>query len=156
MKNNIAILALEVPTRSKPSLYPEPFASQMEGREKRQLGDFFGLTNFGVNLTRLKPNAISSLRHAHAKQDEFIYILQGKPTLNSNEGQMQLLPGMCIGFPAGTDNAHNLVNETEEDVFYLEVGDRTPGDEVVYPDDDIKAKFIDNEWAFARKNGIPY
>jgi len=156
MKNNIAILALEVPTRSKPSLYPEPFASQMEGREKRQLGDFFGLTNFGVNLTRLKPNAISSLRHAHAKQDEFIYILQGKPTLNSNEGQMQLLPGMCIGFPAGTDNAHNLVNETEEDVFYLEVGDRTPGDEVVYPDDDIKAKFIDNEWAFACKNGIPY
>ncbi len=156
MKNNIAILALEVPTRSKPSLYPEPFASQMEGREKRQLGDFFGLTNFGVNLTRLKPNAISSLRHAHAKQDEFIYILQGKPTLNFNEGQMQLLPGMCIGFPAGTDNAHNLVNETEEDVLYLEVGDRTPGDEVVYPDDDIKAKFIDNEWAFARKNGIPY
>jgi uncharacterized cupin superfamily protein len=83
MTNKIAILALEVPTRSKPSLYPEPFASRMEGREKRQLGEFFGLTNFGVNLTRLKPNAISSLRHAHSKQDEFIYILQGYPILNT-------------------------------------------------------------------------
>ncbi len=156
MTNKTAILAFEVPTRSKSSLYPEPFASMMEGREKRQLGEFFGLTNFGVNLTRLKPNGISSLRHAHSKQDEFIYILQGYPTLNSNDGKKQLSPGICIGFPAGNDNAHNLVNETSEEVFYLEVGDRTSGDEAVYPDDDIKAKFIEKEWVFTHKNGCPY
>ena len=95
------ISALEVPLRTKPSLYPQPFASRMAGREKRPLGDFFGLTNFGVNLTRLKPNAISALRHAHSKQDEFMYILQGSPTLQTSEGRAQLTPGMCIGFPAG-------------------------------------------------------
>jgi uncharacterized cupin superfamily protein len=70
----VAILAAEVPARTKPSVYPEPFASRMAGREKRVLGDLFGLANFGVNLTRLAPNASSALRHAHAKQDEFIYI----------------------------------------------------------------------------------
>jgi uncharacterized cupin superfamily protein len=44
-QNPIAVTAAEVPVRSKPSAYPEPFASRMAGREKRPLGDFFGLTN---------------------------------------------------------------------------------------------------------------
>ena len=77
----VAIRALDAPPRSKPSSYPEPFAARMGGREKRALGDVFGLRNFGVNLTRLAPGAISALRHAHSKQDEFVYILQGHPTL---------------------------------------------------------------------------
>ena len=128
----------------------------MDGREKRQLGDFFGLTNFGINLTRLKPKAISALRHAHSKQDEFMYILQGNPTLQTNEGRIKLAPGTCIGFPAGKDNANNLINETSEDVLYLEIGDRTLGDEAIYPDDDIQAKFINDKWAFSHKNGDPY
>ena len=71
----VALIAAEAPARTKPSNYPEPFASRMAGRVKRPLGDLFGLTNFGVNLTRLAPKAVSSLRHAHTKQDEFIYIL---------------------------------------------------------------------------------
>src|SRR5215813_3027406 len=91
----IAITAAETPVRAKASVYPEPFASRMMGREKRPLGDLFGLTSFGVNLTRLAPNAVSALRHAHTKQDEFIYILQGRPTLHTDEGRTQLLPGMC-------------------------------------------------------------
>ena len=82
----LAILALDAPLRTKPSNYPEPFAKQMEGRLKQPLGDLFGLNNFGVNLTRLRPGAVSSLRHAHSKQDEFIYILEGHPTLHTDEG----------------------------------------------------------------------
>ena len=84
--NPVAVTAADVPPRSKPSVYPEPFASRMAGREKRQLGEVFGLTNFGVNLTRLAPNAVSALRHAHTRQDEFIYILQGRPTLHTDKG----------------------------------------------------------------------
>src|SRR5947208_4630481 len=98
----VSVKAREAPPRKKPSSYPEPFASRMAGREKRPLGDFFGLTNFGVNLTRLAPNAVSALRHAHTKQDEFVYILQGRPTLHTDEGPIQLAPGMCAGFKAGT------------------------------------------------------
>lgn len=156
MTKKSPIHALEVPPRNRPSLYPEAFASLVEGREKRQLGDYFGLVNFGINLTRLKPNAISALRHAHSKQDEFMYILQGNPTLITDDGKSQLSSGMCIGFPAGGDNANNLVNETSEDVLYLEIGDRTPVDEAVYPDDDIQANLIDGKWAFTHKNGEPY
>ena len=154
--NPIAIDATEPPSRTKPTNYPEPFASRMAGRDKRPLGDLFGLTNFGVNLTRLSPNAISALRHAHSKQDEFIYILKGQPTLQTDEGRTQLYPGMCAGFKAGTGNAHNLINETSEEVIYLEIGDRTPGDEGTYPDDDLQALLVEGKWQFTHKDGTPY
>lgn len=152
----VAVMAADVPARSKPSVYPEPFASRMAGREKRQLGELFGLTNFGVNLTRLAPNSTSSLRHAHTRQDEFIYVLQGRPTLHTDEGRTMLAPGMCAGFKAGTGNGHRLINETTEEVMYLEVGDRTPGDEGSYPDDDIKALLVAGQWQFVHKDGEPY
>ena len=86
----IALRAEDAPPRTKPSNYPEPFASMMAGRLKRPLGDLFGLSNFGVNLTRLAPNSVSALRHAHTKQDEFIYVLQGRPVLITDEGRTAL------------------------------------------------------------------
>jgi uncharacterized cupin superfamily protein len=152
----IAIVAEEASERTKASSYPEPFASQMTGRRKQPLGDLFGLTNFGVNLTRLTPGGVSALRHAHTRQDEFIYVLQGCPTLHTDEGRTRLSPGMCAGFKAGTENGHRLMNETDEEVVYLEVGDRTPGDEGTYPDDDLKALMIDGKWKFVHKDGSPY
>ena len=128
----------------------------MVGRDKRPLGEMFGLTNFGVNLTRLAPGGSSALRHAHTKQDEFIYILEGRPTLVTDAGRMALKVGMCAGFKAGTGDAHCLVNETEEDVVYLEIGDRSAGDAVDYPDDDIAVVTIDGQRRAAHKDGTPY
>lgn len=152
----IALRAQDAPPRTKSSNYPEPFASMMAGRIKRPLGDVFGLSNFGVNLTRLAPNAVSALRHAHTRQDEFIYILQGRPVLVTDEGRTQLDPGMCAGFKAGTGNGHQLVNETGQEVVYLEIGDRTPGDAASYPDDDLQALLIDGSWKFLHKDGTAY
>lgn len=152
----IAVAASEVPPRGKRSAYPEAFASRMVGREKHALGDVFGLANFGVNLTHLAPGAVSALRHAHTRQDEFVYILQGYPTLLTDEGRTPLAPGMCAGFKAGSGNGHSLINESAEDVVYLEVGDRTPGDEGHYPDDDLKALLTEDGWTFTHKDGTPY
>ena len=151
-----AVHALELEPRARVSFYPEPFASRMAGRRKRPLGEPFGLKNFGVNLTSLAPNAISSLRHSHTKQDEFIYIVQGRPTLHTNEGRVQLSPGMCVGFKAGTGNAHHLRNETADEVLYLEIGDRTLGDDVNYPDDDLRIVEIEGKSQYAHKDGTPY
>lgn len=152
----IAVSAASVAPRTKPSNYPEPFFSRMAKREKRQLGDVFGLKNFGVNLTRLSPGGESALLHTHSRQDEFIYILQGEPILVTEAGETQLKPGMCAGFPA-QGMAHHLVNRTSEDVFLLEVGDRTPGDEGSYPRDDIQAVLgADGKWQFTHKDGRPY
>ncbi len=151
-----AIDACDVPARSKPSNYPSPFAQRMAGRVKRQLGDFFGLRNFGVNLTTLAPGASSALRHAHSRQDEFVYVLSGRPTLHTNAGATLLAPGMCAGFRAGTGDAHRLLNETDEPVVYLEIGDRTAGDAASYPDDDLVAVQTPSGWVFHHKDGTPY
>lgn len=151
-----SVVALEQAPRTKPSNYPEPFATLMADRVKRPLGSLFGLTNFGVNITILPPDAVSALRHAHSKQDEFIYIISGQPSLCTDEGISQLGPGSCAGFKAGSGNAHRLENRTTSPVVYLEVGDRTTGDEVSYPDDDLMAKLVDGTWRFFHKNGEPY
>lgn len=152
----IAIQALDVPPRTTVSFYPEPFASRMAGRQKRQLGEFFGLKNFGVNLTRLAPHGLSSLRHSHAAQDEFIYVVSGTPTLHTDRGRVRLSPGMCAGFRAGTGDAHHLHNETDEEVLYLEIGDRAAGEHVTYPDDDLQAVEVDGRIRYVHKDGTPY
>ena len=155
-KYPVAVVAADAPPRTKPTNYPEPFASRMAGRRKQPLGDLFGLTHFGVNLTRLAPGGESALRHAHSLQDELVYILSGHPTLITDAGETRLEPGMCAGFKAGSGDAHHLVNRTDADVLYLEIGDRGPGDSASYPDDDLCAVAVPGGWRFAHKDGSPY
>jgi uncharacterized cupin superfamily protein len=152
----LAIKAEAAPLRITPSNYPELFRTRMGKREKRPLGDIFGLKNFGVNLTRLLPGGESALLHRHSRQDEFVFILEGTPTLVTGDAEVDLTPGMCAGFPAG-GVAHHLVNRTARDVVYLEIGDRSPGDEGTYPNDDLKASFDpDGHWTFTHKDGRKY
>jgi uncharacterized cupin superfamily protein len=151
------ISAQSVPATMGKTIYPKPYASQVKGRLKRKLGECFGLTQFGVNLTHLAPGAISALAHSHSKQDEFIYVLEGSPTLVLREQEFLLSAGDCYGFKAGTGTAHQLVNRSQETVTYLEIGDRTTGDEVEYPNDDLKVtQATDGAWILTHKDGIPY
>ena len=157
MQNHpLALVALDAAPRTKPSNYPEPFRTMVTGRVKRPLGDLFGLTNFGVNITTLPPGTISALRHAHTQQDEFVYVLSGCLVLLTDEGRTELSAGMCAGFKAGSGNAHQLRNESTADAVYLEVGDRAPGDEVIYPDDDLVARSENGGWGFFHKDGQRY
>ncbi len=152
----LAVDALAVPPRTAPSIYPAPFAALMVHRRKTVLGDLFGLTNFGVNLTRLAPGGISALRHSHVLQDEFVYVLEGNPTLVTNEGEVELAPGHCSGYKAGTGRSHQLVNRTDREVVYLEIGDRSVGDAVHYPEEDLRAEQHEGRWRFLHKDGTPY
>jgi uncharacterized cupin superfamily protein len=160
LKSPTSVVAANVPLRAKPTsppFPPEMVARVAPGRDKRVLGDLFGLTNFGVNLTRLAPGGQSALRHAHGKQDEFIYMLEGEAVLITDAGETILKAGMCAGFKAGAGDAHHLVNRTAKDVVFLEVGDRSAGDSVSYPDDDVFAVYgADGKWKYSRKDGTPY
>jgi uncharacterized cupin superfamily protein len=155
--SNEPIAAGKVAERRRKTIYPEPFASQVEGRTKRPLGDHFGLTNFGINLTELAPGSVSALLHHHSKQDEFIYIVSGSPTLVLDDREYRLRAGDCCGFKAGTGLGHQLVNRTDSIVVYLEVGDRTAGDYAVYPRDNLKFTQIEGgAWILTHKDGTPY
>ena len=142
---------------SNATSYPEPVRAPNQNRDNRRLGNHVGLRNFGVNLTRIVPGGQSSYRHAHTRQDEFIYVLQGEVVMETNAGAQVLRPGMCAGFPAGTGDAHRFVNRSGADVVLLVVGDRSPDDEVAYPDMDMHAKLgADGKYRFTRKDGTPY
>lgn len=132
--------------------YPAPFRDRFAGRSKVRLGDLLGLTNFGVNLTRLDPGAASTLRHWHTRQDEFVYVVEGELTLITDAGETVLRPGMCAGFPAGRPDGHCLFNRTDAPAAYLEIGDRTAGDEGHYPDDDV----LFRDGKFLHRDGSPW
>ena len=152
-----AVLAIEVTPRAKASNYPDPLAARVAERQKRILGDLYGLKSFGVNLTRLPPGCPSSLHHRHSVQDEFIWVVEGFPTLVTDAGETQLSPGMCAGFPR-TGTAHHLENRSDADVLYLEIGDRAGGDMVEYPLDDlvlVEDKTTGRR-SYAHKDGTPY
>ena len=138
------------------SAYPAQFKHVAVGREKIVLGDVAGLTQFGVNLTRLKPGAASALRHWHENEDEFIYVLEEEIALVEDEGETRLLPGDAAGFKAGVPNAHHLVNKSARDAVYLEIGTRAKAERAHYPDVDLALVSDGKTLRFTRKSGEPY
>ena len=152
----IAVIAEEVPPPARQTGYPPPYAALVSVRVKRRLGDVFGLQNFGVNLTRLAPGGISALRHSHRLEDEFIYVLEGTVTLLSDDGDAELGAGHCAGFRAG-GGSHQLVNRSDADAVYLEIGDRAAGEVCTYPDADLRFEpSPDGGSRYVHKDGSPY
>jgi len=137
--------------------YPEPFRENVVDRSKRVLGNAFGLSRYGVNLVELSPGTWSSQRHWHTHEDEFVFIVSGELTLVRDAVEQTLTPGMIAGFPAGDDDGHHLINKSSEPATYLEIGDRNPRDDVVYPDIDLLYKVNDEgEHEFTNRDGEPY
>jgi uncharacterized cupin superfamily protein len=126
-----AVVASEVAARSSCG-YPEPYKSRCMPREKRALGDVFGITKFGVNLTTLAPGKESSMRHWHTREDEFVYVVEGEVVLVTDDGEQVLTAGMCAGFPAGVRVGHQLVNRSDRPARYFEISNRDEADEAVH------------------------
>ncbi len=138
------------------SPYPEAFRSICEGRRVRRLTEPLGLVNFAVNIVTLDPGAGSSQRHWHTKQDEFVHVLEGRPTLVTDAGAQELSPGMVAGFPAGDGDGHHFLNRTDAPVVFLVVGDRAPGDQCHYPDVDLHMRVGTGANVFSNKQGVAY
>src|SRR5262245_47671940 len=144
MMPKIDIAKAQVRTKG---VYPAPYYDVTRGREKAALGNVAGLTQFGVNLTRLKPGAASALRHWHENEDEFVYMLEGETVLK---------PGDAAGFKAGVSNGHHLVNKSQADVVYLEIGTRASTERGHYPDADLIFERDAQGMRFLHKSGEPY
>ena len=136
--------------------YPKEFAPVIAGREKQKIGDAVGLTQFGVNITRIRAGAASALRHWHANEDELVFVLEGEVVLVEDDGETLLKPGDAAGFKANSGNGHHLVNRSTADAVYLEIGSRSKHEHVEYQDVDLVAVRDDNGWRFTHKNGDPY
>jgi len=135
--------------------YPKEFAPVISGREKQKIGDVAGLTQFGVNITRIKPGSASALRHWHEQEDEFIYPLEGELVLQEEVGETVLKAGDAAGFRAGSGVAHCLVNRSGHDAVYLEIGTRADSERVHYPDVDFMMERDSTGRRYFRKSGEP-
>ncbi|WP_375201703.1 cupin domain-containing protein [Hyphococcus sp.] len=139
-------------------VYPGRLADHCKGRSKIALGDLGGLDQFGVNLTRLTPGAASAHRHWHLKEDELVYMLEGEAVLVEDDGETVLKPGDVAAFKAGVENGHMLVNRSDGDAVFLEVGTRSPDETASYTDPDVDMKVVkeNGAWTLYRKNGDKY
>jgi uncharacterized cupin superfamily protein len=135
--------------------YPPPHDERVAGRSKKRLGDAAGLTQFGVNLTTLKPASASALRHWHENEDEFVYVLAGELTLIEDEGETILKPGDAAGFKASVANGHCLVNRSGRDAVFLEIGSRAARERAHYPDVDLAIVKDETGVRYSRKDGTP-
>lgn len=138
------------------TLYPPPFDRPCRSRERRKLGDAAGLTQFGVNLLRLPPDAWSSQRHWHTASDEFVYVVSGEVVLVSDGGDEVLHAGDAAGFKAGDANGHCLQNRSDADAYVLEVGTRAPDDAASYSDIDMAAPADGKPAVYTHRDGTPY
>ncbi len=138
------------------SIYPEPYASMMKGRSSLRLGQAGGLTQFGVNLVTLEPGALSSLRHWHMNEDEFVMVLTGECVLVEDEGETVMRAGDCAAFPANTPNGHHFINRSGSVAQFLVVGTKAPREVATYSDIDLKVEIDGTTARFTYKDGTDW
>ncbi len=97
------------------------------------LGKVLGLERLGANVETLPPGGRSSLPHAHSQDEEFVFVVKGRPDLWIDGVLHRLQPGDAAAFPSGTGIAHCLINNTQDAVQFLVVGEKNAADRVVYP-----------------------
>ncbi len=136
--------------------YPPPYSDAVKGRQRKRMGNAVGLDQFGVNLCRLKPGAASSQRHWHTHEDELVYMLEGEVVLCEDGGETVLRPGDAAGWKAGAPNGHCLINRSDRDAVFLEVGARSPREQVEYPDVDMRMIRDEKGGRCVHKSGEPY
>ena len=136
--------------------YPPPFNKAVEGRSRKRLARAAGLTHFGVNICTLKPGAASSQRHWHEKEDELVYVLQGEVVLREDSGEIVLKPGDAAAWKAGVENGHCLINKSNHDAVFIEVGTRVAAERAFYSDIDMMVTRDAKGARYTKKNGEPY
>lgn len=137
------------------SIYPDPYAAEMAGRSSLRVGDAGGLTQFGANIVILAPNAKSSLRHWHLKEDEFVMVSQGDVVLIDDHGETPMSVGECATFPAGDRNGHHFVNRSNAQARFLVIGTRASIETATYSEIDMKVEIADKKFEFTKKDGSP-
>lgn len=138
------------------SIYPEPYASMMQGRSSLRLGDAGGLTQFGANLVMLEPGALSSLRHWHQNEDEFVWVVEGECTLVQDAGEVVMRPGDCAAFPAGSTDGHHFINRSDRPAKFLVVGSKAKREVATYSDVDLMVEMESGKASFTYKDGTPF
>lgn len=82
-----------------------------------------GMTRIGIHHSRLPPGRRTSYPHAESAEEEFVYVLEGNPDVWIDGHLHPLASGDSVAFPAGTGICHTFINNTEQEVRLLVIGE---------------------------------
>jgi uncharacterized cupin superfamily protein len=111
------------------------------------------LTQFGAYTDRLMPGCVSSRRHWHDSEDEFLLVLEGVATVVDDDGAHVLQPGDAACWRHGEPNGHHIQNLTDAPLVFLIVGSRIALDRCHYPDDGQTQVHSTTHWQMLDASG---
>lgn len=128
--NLYLLRAADIAAHSQTFSHPWNPRSEITGY---QLGRATGLKRVGVNLARVPPGKESFVYHSHWREEEWIYILEGRGLARIDEVEYEVGPGDFMAFPA-PGVAHHLRNAGEQDLVYLMGGENLDMDVADFPE----------------------
>lgn len=116
-----------------------PFVCEKEKIDRYTVADgetglLIGARKLGYRVAEIPPGHAFCPLHWHVEEEEFFYVLEGRPSVRMSEGELQCRPGDFIAFPVGERGAHQLLNNSNEPARVLMVGPNAPHESCFYPD----------------------
>jgi uncharacterized cupin superfamily protein len=96
------------------------------------LGKAVGLKKIGIHHEILPPGRRTSWPHAESEEEEFAYVIEGEPHVWIDGNLFQLKSGDAVGFPSGTGISHTFINNTNQNVRLLVVGEANKSSNKIY------------------------
>lgn len=112
----------------------EPWDEVQDDVRRRWFGHPFGADRLGASLIELPPGAPDSPMHMHYGVEEMFFVLVGRPTVRTPDGEERLSPGDVVYFPEGPDGLHTFSNPTAEPARILGISTKRFPDVVAYPE----------------------
>jgi uncharacterized cupin superfamily protein len=102
-----------------------------------RLGKVLGVPQrTGISVYELPPGQAVCPYHYEWGEEEWLLVLEGRPTLRHPEGEDALEPWDVAFFPRGPEGAHQIRNDTQETARILMFSDVVHPAATVYPDSD--------------------
>ena len=111
------------------------------------LASTLGLERIGIHHIRLLPGRRSSYPHAESAEEEFAFVLLGKPDVWIDGVLHPLKEGDSVAFPAGTGICHTFINNTDEAVRLMVIGERPKAKNLIkYPMNEAHEATRSDRW----------
>jgi uncharacterized cupin superfamily protein len=101
---------------------------------RARIGRQAGSERIGASLFAVPPGEAAYPYHWHLAEEELLIVLEGSPLLRTANRELRLQRGEVVAFPRGEAGAHQLINDTEQEVRFLAFSEQGEPDIVMYPD----------------------
>ena len=96
------------------------------------VGKKLGLVKIGIHIETIPSGRRTSWPHAESLEEEFVFVVKGKPDVWINGEIYPLSEGDFVAFPSGTGIAHVFLNNTYEDAILLVGGEKSKEENKIY------------------------